>query len=163
MTVNLCRLVFAQSVQKCLHCTTIILFLWYSYSQIKCLYFNVIVFPFRQFFHKSLKAWAKFIQLQTELPRCPQGQSRTCYQECGCHLVYTANIFHSTHYTLYNQLPFPYVLLFCLTDLAQCEVIWARLVCNKVVVKSLWILSTLLTRDTIPYILYHKSNGIIQQ
>jgi len=33
---KICRWVFAQSVQKFLHCTTIILFLWYSYSQIKC-------------------------------------------------------------------------------------------------------------------------------
>ena len=33
---SLCRGAFAQSVQKFLHYTTIILFLWYSYSPIQC-------------------------------------------------------------------------------------------------------------------------------
>ena len=35
-------------------------------------------------------------------------------------------------------------------------------ICNKVVVEYLWILSTLIARDTIPYI-YHKRVTVIQQ
>jgi len=32
------------------------------------------------------KAWVQAGGYKQSLPRYPQGQSRTCYQECSCHL-----------------------------------------------------------------------------
>jgi len=38
------------------------------------------------------EAWVRAGGCKQSLPRYPQGQSRTCYQECGCHSVYMQNI-----------------------------------------------------------------------
>jgi len=41
------------------------------------------------------KAWVWATGCKQSLPGYPQGQSRTCYQECGCHLFYNRIWTHS--------------------------------------------------------------------
>jgi len=38
------------------------------------------------------EAWARAGGCKQSLPRYPKGQSRTCYQECGCHSWYSKPI-----------------------------------------------------------------------
>ena len=127
MTVSLCRWVFAQSVQKFLHCTTIILFLWYSYSQIKCLYVyqcdSVSISG-----SSSINLWKPRLSLYSYKQSCPgvhkvrvEPATRSAVATWFIQLIYFT--VHTIHYIISY-----YILLFCFTDLAQCEVICARLV-----------------------------------